>query len=250
MVSNPKDTAPPRGRPGQQSLRHGATQTTPCSPILFPRRHPDHVLDNPQDTAPPRGHAGKQSPWHSRTHATRPAAILMAQRHTRHARDTPDAHRHSLPLRSTAQRRTRDTPDAACRCVPRNVRPKLTSTNPRIPCACHDFATPNTRTRARTRDLSHRATKSSDFSYRVRFPARCPARPPVAPFPTPATRIHLRDTSGGHLAPHLPRETHAHQRPNARFPTPATRIHPPVPSRARTCVQSPTPATRNACHSA
>ena len=158
------------------------------------RRHPDHALvSNPQDTAPPRGRAAQQSPWHSGTHARRPAAIPMAQRHTR---DTPDAHRHSLPLRSTAQRRTRDTPDAACRCVPRNVRSKLTSTNPRIPCACHDFATPNTRTRARTRDLSHRATKSSDFSYRVRFPA-------------PATQNDAQRGHRSHHSPRLPRETHA-----------------------------------------
>ena len=145
LVSNPKDTAPPRGRPGQQSSRHGASQTTPCSPILMTRRHPHHALvSNPQDlrhgatertgrpaipmaqrhpretpssnphgTAPPTRHAQQQSPWHSGTHATRPAGIPMAQRRTRHSRDTPDAHRHSLPLRSTAQRRARDTPDAA-----------------------------------------------------------------------------------------------------------------------------------------
>ena len=174
-VSNPQDTAPPRRRPGQQSPRHGATQTTTCSPILMTRRHPHHALvSNPQDTertgrpailmaqrhpretssnprgtAPPTRHAQQQSPCHSGAHATRPAAIPMAQRRPRHTRDTPDAHRHSLPLRSTAQRRTRDTPDAACRCVPRNVRSKLTSANPRIPCACHDFATPNARPHTR-----------------------------------------------------------------------------------------------------
>ena len=161
QVSNPKDTAPGRGGPGQQSPRHGATQTTPCSPILLTRRRSaipktrrhreDALPSNPHGTAPPMQHVHQQSPWH--TSATRPAAIPMAQRHprgaptsnpqTRHTRDTPDAHPHSLPLRSTAQRRTRDTPDAACRCVPRNVRSKLTSTNPQIPCAGHDFATPN-----------------------------------------------------------------------------------------------------------
>ena len=67
-----------------------------------------------------------------------------------------------------------------------------------------------------------------------------------ARFPTPASRIHVRDTSGGHLAPHLLCETHAQQRPYARFPTPATRIHRPLPPRARQCIRSPTPATRNA----
>ena len=135
---------------------------------------------HPQDTAPPRGRPAQQSPWHSdtharrpaatprhsATHATRPAAIPMAQRHQatrpaaipmaqRHTRDTPDAHRHSLPLRSTAQRRTPDTPDAACRCVPRKVRSKLTSTNPQIPCACHDFATPNARPHTRFASQGH-----------------------------------------------------------------------------------------------
>ena len=117
------------------------------------RRHPDHaLLANLDGTAPPRPRPGRQSlrhdapertrspaiPWHSGTHAIRPPAIPTAQRRTRHTPDAPDAHRHSLPLRSTAQRRTRDTPDAAYRCVSRNVRSKFTSTNPRIPCACHD----------------------------------------------------------------------------------------------------------------
>ena len=156
LVTNPNDTAPPRRRPGQQCHRHGATQTSnpqdtapprrrpALSPILMTRRHPDHALvSNPQDTAPPRGRAAQQSPWHSATHATRPPTIPVAQRRTRHTRDAPDPNPHSLPLRSTAQRRTRDTPDAACRCVPRNIPSKLTSTNPRIPCACHDFTTPN-----------------------------------------------------------------------------------------------------------
>ena len=79
------------------------------------------------------------------------------------------------------------------------------------------------------------------------IPHACHAKRTLrARFPTPATQIHVRDTSGGHLSPHLPRETHPHQRPNARFPAPATRIHPPVPSRARTCIRSPTLATRSA----
>ena len=67
--------------------------------------------------------------------------------HTPHARHV---HRHSLPLRSTAQRRTRDTFDAVCRCVPRNVRSK--SSHSQI----HGFSTPATvsqrPTRARTRE--------------------------------------------------------------------------------------------------
>ena len=109
-------TAPPRRRPGQQSPRHSAAQTTSCSPIRMTQR-----LSNPQDTAPPRGraaqqsswpsgtHAQQQSPWHSSTHVFFDSSALIsvqpsvtrkrvedkpvAQRHTRHTRDTPDAHR-------------------------------------------------------------------------------------------------------------------------------------------------------------
>ena len=152
---------------------------------------------------------------------------------TRHAqqfpwcytRDTPDD---SLPLRSTAQRRTRDAPNAACCCV-------QTMSALRIACTCHDFATSNTRTRARARN-SHRATKSSNFRCCARFPApvtqndaqrghrshhspRLPRETHAAcTLPHASTRIHLRDTSGGHLAPHLPRKTHVYQRPNACSP--------------------------------
>ena len=137
------DAAPPRPRPGQQSPRHGATERTRCPAISMAqlahaRRPPWHSATHATRPPPipcmahrhpatPTRHAQQQSPWHSGTHAARPPAIPMAQRHTRHTRDTPNAHRHSLPLRSSAQRRTRDTPDAACRCVPRNVRSKLTS---------------------------------------------------------------------------------------------------------------------------
>ena len=190
LVSNPKDTAPPRRRPGQQLPRHGATQTTPCSPILMTLRHPDHALvSNPQDTAPPRGRAAQQSPSHSGAHATRPPAIPMAQRHTRHTRDTP------TPIHT------------ACHCVPRRATRRTQpaaafqetsapSSHPQI----HGFPAPATisqpQTRACTRDLSHRATKTSDFSDRARFTA-------------PATRIHR------------PVPSRAHQ--CIRSPTPATR---------------------------
>ena len=92
LVTNPQDTAPPTPCPGQQSPRHGATQSTPCSPILMARRHPHHALvSNPHGTATPTRDAQQQSPWHSATHATRPAAIPMAQRHPR---DTPTSNPH------------------------------------------------------------------------------------------------------------------------------------------------------------
>ena len=60
---------------------------------------------------------------------------------------------------------------SACHCALRNVRSKLTSTNQRIPCACHDFVAPHTSTRTRAA-ISHRATKSNGFSSRTRHARR------------------------------------------------------------------------------
>ena len=234
LVSNPNDTAVPRAQ-------HSATQRMPWSAILKTRRHPDHALltnpndtalvSNLQDTAPPRKCAAQQPPHHSAIHATRPPAIPITQRHTR---DTPASNPHATaphtrhahqqsPWHSATHAACPPAIPTACRCVPRNVRSKLTSTNPRIPCACHDFATPNTRTRARTRDLSHRATKSSDFSYRTRFPA-------------PATQNDAQRGHRSHHSPRLPRETHtACTLPHAGHANPPSR-HLPWPP-------CPTPAT-------
>ena len=158
------------------------------------RRHPHHVLlSNPQDTAPPRGRAAQQSPWHSATHATRPPAIPMAQRHPRRVPSWHSA--------AHATRATRPTPIVtACHCVPRHS--AAHATRPTQPAAAfqetsapsshpqiHGFPAPATvshrPTRARTRDLSHRATKTSDFSDR----ARCIA---------PATRVHRPVPSRAH----------------------------------------------------
>ena len=89
--------------PGQQSRRHGATQTRPWSAIPKTRRHPrDTLTSNPHGTAPPTRPAKQQSPWHSATHATRPAAIPMAQRHPR---DTPSSNHHgtAAPTRPAQQ---------------------------------------------------------------------------------------------------------------------------------------------------
>ena len=111
LVSKTQDTAPPRRRPAQQSPRHGATQTTPsspipmtqrhpddapvtnphdqttpCSPIPMTRRHPDHALvSNPKDTAPPRRRPAQQSPRHGATQTTPWSPIPMTQRHPDHA---------------------------------------------------------------------------------------------------------------------------------------------------------------------
>ena len=156
-----------------------------------------------------------------RTHATRPTAIPMAQRRTRHTRDTPDAHRHSLPLRSTAQRRTRDTPDAACRCVPRNVRCKLTSANP---------------TRARKPAILATAHDS----------LRLPRGSTVQRLPE---RINASEL------PHLPRETQVAARktmrmcdtPGTQSPRQSARGMPAAcPRHTSQHARSPQPATRNA----
>ena len=118
---------------------------------------------------------------------------------------------------------------SACHCVLRNVRSKLTSTNQRIPCACHDCAPPHssTHTHRHARDFSHRATKSSGFTCRARFPA-------------PATQNDARPRSRSHHSPRLPRETHAawtnphacHAK--ARDDAPRTPVHPPPHLRTRT----------------
>ena len=189
LLTNPDDTAPPTPCPDQQSPRHGATERTACPAIPMAKGHPRETpSSNPHGTAPPTRHAQQQSPWHSGTHATRPAAIPTAQRRTR---DTPDAHRHSLPLRSSAARPTRPTQPAAA--FPETSAP---SSHPQI----HGFPAPATisqrPTRARARDFSHRATKTSDFGDRARFIA-------------PATRIHRAVPLRGQQC--------------IRSPTPATR---------------------------
>ena len=154
----------------------------PSRPAAIPmaQRHPrDTPSSNLHGTVAPRRHAQQQSPWHTAaraTRATRPTPIVTAC--------------HCVP-RHSAARPTRPTQPAAA--FPEKSAP---SSHPQI----HGFPAPATiaqrPTRARTRDLSHRATKSSDFSDRARFTA-------------PATRIHR------------PVPSRAHQ--CIRSPTPATR---------------------------
>ena len=99
--------------------------------------------------------------------------------------------------------------------VLRNARSKLTSTNQRIPCTCHDFPTPSTLTRTHATDFLHRATKSSSFSCRARCPApatqndaRRSARshPSHACHTKPPRRTH-QETCWRHAEFHLPLET-------------------------------------------
>ena len=156
LLTNPNDTAPPRPRPAQQSARHGATERTRC-PATPPvaQRHPrDTPSSNPHGTAAPTRHAQQQSPWHSAAHATRAT------------RRTPIVTAcHCVP-RHSAGRATRPTQPAAA-----FQETSAPSSHPQI----HGFPAPATisqrPTRARARDLSHRATKTSDFSDRARFTA-------------------------------------------------------------------------------
>ena len=77
----PPVLAPLRG-PGQQSQRHGATQTTPWSTSPMTQRHPDDALvTNPNDTAQPTPQLCQQSPRHSAAQTTPCSAIPMTQRH-------------------------------------------------------------------------------------------------------------------------------------------------------------------------
>ena len=88
--------------------------------------------------APSDPHAAQH---HPRTPPTSSHGTTAPTRHAQQqsydtAASTPsntcDANPYSLTLHSTAQRRTDNTSDAACCCVLRNIRSKLTSTNPQI----------------------------------------------------------------------------------------------------------------------
>ena len=250
LLTNPNDTALPRPRPGQQSPRHGA-QTTRCPAILMAQRRPretptrhsaTHATRPAAIPIPSDAHAIRPAaiPWHSGTHAARPPAVPMAQRRACHTSDTPDAHRHSLPLRSTAQRRTRDTPDAACRCVPRKAGSKLTSTNPRIPCACHDFATPNARPHTRFVAQGHENLATAHDSLRL---------------PRGSTVQCLPERINASEVPHLPRETQVAARkimrvcdaPGTQSPRQSAASTPAAcPRHTSQHARSPQPATRNA----
>ena len=160
-------------------------------------------------------------------------------------------------------------------CTPRQLRQPTTTFReisvPSLHPQIHGFLVPGTISprliHLRARDFSYGATKSSDFSCRVRFPApttqndarwrnrshhssRLPremhatcanprachsrastrAAPPMSTFPLP---------------PHLPRETHTQQRQNGRFTAPATRIHCLASSQTPICIRSPTSTTRH-----
>ena len=90
LISNPQDTAPPRGRPAQQSPWHSDTHARRPAAIPMAQRHPgDTPSSNPHGTAPHAPHARRARPPSSQPatafHGTAPNA--------RHAR-------RSLPLRS------------------------------------------------------------------------------------------------------------------------------------------------------
>ena len=96
----PPVLAPLRG-PGQQSQRHGATQTRPWSAIPKTRRHSrDTPTSNPQNTAPPRPRLCQQSPRHGATQTTALSAIFKTRRYPDNAlisnpQDTAPPARHA-----------------------------------------------------------------------------------------------------------------------------------------------------------
>lgn len=77
-----------------------------------------------------------------------------------------------------------------------------TSTNPRIPCACHDLQR-LARLRARTTDLSHRATKSSNLSN----PRKTHVHHPLS-----SDILHLPHACHAKLPQDAPRDTFAANR--------------------------------------
>ena len=103
--------------PGQQSRRHGATQTRAWSAILKTRRHPrDTPSSSQHGPAPHPRHAQQQSPWHSATHAThQQQSPWHSATQATHRQQSPThgathaTRRAAIPM---AQRRTRDPPSS------------------------------------------------------------------------------------------------------------------------------------------
>ena len=184
--ANPNDTAPPITHPGQQSPRHGATERTLCPAIPMAQRHPrDTPTSNPHSTAPHTPHTrharGPSPQLATAFHGTAP--------HARHAE-------RSLPLRSKER--------------PLQAYIHKTTGSLRLPRfrnAQRVSARPHSRFLAQGHEIKRFQLPRA--SPRACHAKRCPARPPVAPFPTPATRNHAARTlpHAGHANPpsrHLP----------------------------------------------
>ena len=167
----------------------------------------DACVANPNGAARLARHVGRQSQWRSVLHAPQ----------RRPCSQSPPAFRATPPRAAPAA--------SACRCVLRNARSTLTSTNQRIPCACHDFAPPHTSTRARP--ISRTGPQNPAVSAAAHGSLRRP-------------RKTMPGDSAGHAIPHA---CHTKRTLRARIPMPVTRNHAHGASR---WPPFPTPAMRNA----
>ena len=184
------------------------------------RRHPDDALvSNLNDTAPPRGRAAQQSP--------------MAQRHPR---DTPTSNPHVTAPHTPHTRRARrqsSQPATAFhgtapharhtgRSVP--LRSKKHPLQAYIHKSTDSLRLPRFRNAQRVNAGAHsRFLAQGHEIKRFQLPRtipcachakQCPARPPVAPFPTPATR----NARCVHASPRRPRESTFATPPVATLP--------------------------------
>ena len=188
------------------SQRHSITSGTSSPQLPTAQRHLTCPATHFHRQSTPRGVSSKTGAWpipraERLTHAH--ATLLFAASHC--------VSRYAPPYTAPAA--------SACHCVLRNFGSKLTCANQRITCACRDFATPSTSTRARSRILAQ-GNEIQQFQLPRMIPCachakRCPATPRVTPFPTLATR----NARYLHDSPRLPRETTT-RRPARHFSSP------------------------------
>ena len=276
LVSNSNDTASPTKTPWSAipMTRRRPEDALPFNPngTAAPTRHAHQ--QSPWHSATHAAHVTRPTPIptachcvprHSAAHATRPTQPAAAFQET----SAPSSHPriHGFPAPATiSQRLTRERARAADFSGPRNLAisaaahdslrlPRKTmpseATGRTIPHACHAkrtlrarFPTPATRIHVRDIFGGHLVPH---------LPRETHAHQrPNARFPTPATRIHppafpsacasmhpkshtchvkrTRTNVQMHVSPHLPRGSTLQ----------------PSRARARQCIRSPTPATRNA----
>ena len=194
LLTNPNDTAPPRPRAGQHSPRHGATERTRCPAIPMAQRRPrDTPTSNPHGTAPHTPHTR-----HARGPSPQPATAFHGT-----APRARQAER-SLPMRSKK------------RPLQAYIHKSTDSLRlPRFRNAHCVNARPHSRFLAQGHEIKRFQLPRTILC--ACHAKRWPARPPVAPFPRPATRSarlphtchvkRMRTNVQMHASPHLPRES-------------------------------------------
>ena len=186
---------------------------TPAA-IPMAQWHPgDTPSSNPHGTAPHAPHAR-----HAQRPSSQPATAFHGTApHARHAR-------RSLPLRSQKS-------------------PQLTSANPRIPRACHDFATPHARPHTRFVAQGHEIQR---FWRKRTIHCACHADPPSSAFPGASMHPKSHTCHAKRRSQRVKSCVRAtHPEPNPHGTAPPTRPASTLPARSQHA-RSPQPATRNA----